>query len=191
MSQALVRTIETADGPFTIIADDQAVIASGWTNDRERLVQTIPEKSRPKQLLEPSLWLTIKKWLSRLNKETSSHHVLDLAVTAVEAYYNGDLDLILAVPVVQDSTFLGRVRQLMRQIPAGATASYGQLAAQAGSPLAVRAVGSACARNPVALFVPCHRVIRTDDHLAGFGYGLPLKRRLLDRESGQRQAFLL
>jgi len=191
MNQALIRTIVTADGPFTIVVDDQAVIASGWTDDQHRLMASIPEKSRPSQLLRSSLWSKLKQWFGSPSKATLSQKVLAQAMAAVEAYYNGDFDQILAVPVNQDSSFLGRVRQLMREIPAGQTASYGQLAARVGRPLAVRAVGSACSRNPAALFVPCHRVIRNDDSLAGFGYGLALKRRLLDREASQRQAFLL
>ena len=73
----------------------------------------------------------------------------------------------------------------MREIPAGTTWSYGELAAKAGSPRAVRAVGQACARNMVAPFVPCHRVVRSDGSLGGYFYGLDTKRWILAHERGE------
>ncbi len=74
----------------------------------------------------------------------------------------------------------------MRSIPPGQTWSYARLAAEAGRPTAVRAAGSACARNLVAPFVPCHRVVRSDGSLGGYAYGLDIKRALLAHESGLR-----
>lgn len=72
-------------------------------------------------------------------------------------------------------------------LAAGWTAqSYTELAAKAGRPRAVRAAAAACARNPAALFVPCHRVLRSDGSLGGFRWGLPAKRWLLDYESLHR-----
>lgn len=71
----------------------------------------------------------------------------------------------------------------LAEIPFGETASYGEIARLVGRPEAARAVGIACARNPLPLVVPCHRVIGTDGGLAGFGGGLALKRALLDFES--------
>jgi len=70
----------------------------------------------------------------------------------------------------------------MRQIPPGQTWSYAELAAKAGRPDASRAAGSACARNLVAPFVPCHRVVRSDGTLGGYYYGLPVKEWLLAHE---------
>lgn len=67
-------------------------------------------------------------------------------------------------------------------IPYGATESYGQVAVAAGSPRAVRAVGSACATNPLPIVVPCHRVVRSDGSLGGYLGGLPAKERLLALE---------
>jgi AraC family transcriptional regulator of adaptative response/methylated-DNA-[protein]-cysteine methyltransferase len=76
-----------------------------------------------------------------------------------------------------------RVWQALRQIPAGETRSYQQLARSVGKPSATRAVASACARNRVAVLVPCHRVIRGDGALGGYRWGVARKQRLLDRES--------
>jgi methylated-DNA-[protein]-cysteine S-methyltransferase len=77
-----------------------------------------------------------------------------------------------------------RVWQALREIPYGETVSYGRLAAAIGEPTAARAVGLANGRNPVALIVPCHRVIGADGALTGYGGGLERKRFLLDLEAG-------
>jgi methylated-DNA-[protein]-cysteine S-methyltransferase len=88
------------------------------------------------------------------------------------------------VPVAQSATpFLERAWAELRKIRAGVPETYGQLAARCGSPAAVRAAGSACARNPIALFVPCHRIVRTGGGLGGFAYGLDVKRWLLAHEA--------
>ena len=73
----------------------------------------------------------------------------------------------------------------LRTIPYGQTRSYGQIAAQIGKPDAMRAVGAANGQNPIAVIVPCHRVIGADGSLTGFGGGLERKRILLDLESGR------
>jgi AraC family transcriptional regulator of adaptative response/methylated-DNA-[protein]-cysteine methyltransferase len=83
---------------------------------------------------------------------------------------------------VHATAFRRRVWEALRRIPAGETRSYGQIAKAVGAPGAARAVGSACAANPVAVVVPCHRVIGSDGSLHGYAYGLARKRRLLDAE---------
>ena len=83
---------------------------------------------------------------------------------------------------VQGTAFQARVWQSLRKIPRGQTRTYTQVADDIGSPTSVRAVASACARNPVALTVPCHRVIRTDGSLAGYAWGLEVKQQLLQAE---------
>lgn len=95
-----------------------------------------------------------------------------------------DPELGLAIPLdVQGTAFQEAVWRALRQIPAGETRSYAQIAAAAGNPKAVRAAGSANGANPVAVLVPCHRVIRTDGSLGGYAYGEAMKRDLLARES--------
>jgi AraC family transcriptional regulator of adaptative response/methylated-DNA-[protein]-cysteine methyltransferase len=88
---------------------------------------------------------------------------------------------------IRGTVFQQRVWQALRKIPFGSTASYSDIARQIGSPKAVRAVARACGANPVALAVPCHRVIRTDGALCGYRWGVERKRVLLDRESGSLQ----
>ena len=80
------------------------------------------------------------------------------------------------------TAFQKKVWDALMRIPVGETRSYAQLAAQLGQPDAARAVASACARNKVAIVVPCHRVIRGDGSPGGYRWGLPLKQQLLDRE---------
>jgi AraC family transcriptional regulator of adaptative response/methylated-DNA-[protein]-cysteine methyltransferase len=80
------------------------------------------------------------------------------------------------------TAFQKKVWDALMKIPAGQTRSYAELAAQLGQPDAARAVASACARNKVAIVVPCHRVIRGDGSLGGYRWGLPLKQQLLERE---------
>lgn len=103
---------------------------------------------------------------------------------AVAAYGDGDLSALDAVPVAQPG---GPFHQLawraLRAVPAGSTTSYTGLAAAAGRATAVRAAGSSCARNLIALFVPCHRVLRSDGTLGGYLYGLHVKERLLRHEN--------
>lgn len=80
------------------------------------------------------------------------------------------------------TAFQCRVWRALREIPSGRTQSYRQVAAAIGHPTAVRAVARACATNPVALVVPCHRVVRADGDLGGYRWGVDRKRQLLDRE---------
>ncbi|HXV09031.1 MAG TPA: bifunctional DNA-binding transcriptional regulator/O6-methylguanine-DNA methyltransferase Ada, partial [Burkholderiales bacterium] len=84
---------------------------------------------------------------------------------------------------VRGTAFQQRVWQALRRIPAGSTASYTQLARQLGSPNSVRAVAQACAANPLAVAIPCHRVVRIDGGLAGYRWGVERKRALLAREA--------
>jgi AraC family transcriptional regulator of adaptative response/methylated-DNA-[protein]-cysteine methyltransferase len=83
---------------------------------------------------------------------------------------------------VHATAFRRRVWEALRRIPAGQTRSYGQVATAVGAPRAARAVGAACAANPVAIVVPCHRVVASDGSLHGYAYGLARKRQLLDAE---------
>jgi len=85
---------------------------------------------------------------------------------------------------VRGTAFQQRVWQALRDIPAGATSTYTQVAAAIGLPTAVRAVATACAANPLAVAIPCHRVVRTDGSLSGYRWGVERKRLLLEREGG-------
>jgi methylated-DNA-[protein]-cysteine S-methyltransferase len=123
--------------------------------------------------------------------DVADHPTLEVVVRAVERYAAGDLTALDAVPVEQPGgPFFQQAWAAMRAIPAGTTATYTELAAAAGSPMAVRAAGSACARNLVAPFVPCHRVLRTGGLLGGYYFGLDVKRALLTHEGAPEVAVL-
>ncbi len=157
-------TITGRFGPFSIISYDDIVLASGWTTELEALCAVISPQLRPPKL--------------RVRRD------LGAVTRSVQAYDGGDLDAIDDIEVQQRSgPFREQVWQTLRAIPAGVALTYSEVAAKAGSPRAVRAAGSACATNPSALFVPCHRVIGSNGALRGFGYGLQLKAALLAHES--------
>jgi len=161
---ALIQTIETPDGAFTILVDErQQVLSSGWTSDVEAILARLSAPRRPEALRDG---------------ETD-------AAAAALAYYAGDLSAIDAVAVKQSGTALQLAGwSALRGIAPGAPLTYTGFAAQLGNPQAVRAAASICARNAPALFVPCHRVLRTDGSLGGFAWGLDVKESLLAREAG-------
>lgn len=101
----------------------------------------------------------------------------------LEAYLAGELDAIDAIEVDPGGTeFQRQIWAALRRIPVGRTISYTQLARAAGAPKAVRAAGAANGSNPVPIVIPCHRVVRSDGTLGGYGGGLDRKRWLLDHE---------
>ncbi|EON31939.1 Methylated DNA-protein cysteine methyltransferase [Gordonia terrae C-6] len=164
-------TVSTPNGPFTVVADsDHNVLASGWTDDPAYLTALVHRALRPGSL-QPS---------AELGEITD----------AVSAYYAGDLAAPSRIPVVQRSggVFLGPAWDALRKVEAGHPVTYTRFAELAGQPAAVRAAAAACARNAAALFVPCHRVKRSDGTLGGFRYGLPTKQWLLDFEAGASDA---
>jgi O-6-methylguanine DNA methyltransferase len=106
-------------------------------------------------------------------------------VAAIRAYFDGAIDAVERVSVATGGTAFQRaVWAALRTIPAGTTWSYGALAARIGKPNAMRAVGLANGANPIAIVVPCHRVIGADGSLTGYGGGMDRKRWLLNHEAG-------
>lgn len=158
-------TVATPDGPFTVIEAEGSVLASGWTDAVSELTGQI----------HPSLRA------STFDRAASSMRPL---LDAVAQYYDGDLTAPQRVTVRQLSgPFRSHAWEVLRSVEPGAPVTYLEYASRAGNPTAVRAAAGACAKNAAALFVPCHRVIRTDGSLGGFRWGLPVKQRLLDREA--------
>lgn len=89
---------------------------------------------------------------------------------------------------VRGTAFQQRVWQALREIPVGSTASYTEIAARLGAPHGARAVAQACGANPLAVAIPCHRVVRTDGSLSGYRWGIDRKRSLLKREGAAQSA---
>ena len=170
MTTSSFSSIDTPDGPFTIITHDGAVIASGWTAAIDELLALVHPDMRPPMedvvAVEPN------------------HPSVLAAREAVVAHYGGDVDAPRSIPVHQQSgAFREQAWNVLRDVAAGEPITYAEFAARAGRPTAVRAAAGACARNAAALFVPCHRILRSDGSLGGFRYGLDIKRALLEREA--------
>ena len=108
------------------------------------------------------------------------------AATALAKYFSGQLDVLDSMDVELNGTpFQQRVWDALRAVRAGQTASYSTIARVVGAPSAMRAVGAANGANPVAIVVPCHRIVGSDGSLTGYGGGLRRKEWLL-RHEGQR-----
>lgn len=166
MSTLTYATFNTPAGPFTVVADqDDVVHASGFTDDPGFLTGLLP---------------------ARTGAPEPARH--DSIGSSVEAYFGGDLAALDRVTVSYrpGGPFRRKAWDAMRAVKPGTTISYTELAATAGNPKAVRAAGSACATNPIALFVPCHRIIRSDGSSHGFLYGLECKATLLAHEKEHR-----
>lgn len=162
------KSFETPVGPLTVLAAgfgadaEPAVIAAGFCQAAD-LWERVPDADRM-ELIDGADLGPLEGPIMR--------------------YLDGDLAAIDDLPVTQAGTELQQeVWQGLRDIPAGQTKTYSELAQATSKPKAVRAVGSACGRNLVAPFVPCHRALRSDGSLGGYYYGLAVKRWLLDHES--------
>ena len=108
------------------------------------------------------------------------------ASRALDAYFEGDMNALAGLSTATNGTaFQIKVWDALRRIPVGRTMSYGELAVQIGHPAAARAVGLANGSNPIAIVVPCHRVIGANGALTGFAGGLENKRWLLQHEKAQ------
>ena len=156
-------TVSTPTLPLSVIADDDIIVAAGFADPLVLAGRLIDDNRR----VEP---------------------VDDLGAISqsVMAYLDGDLDALDGAALDQPGqVFHQQVWEVMRQIPAGQTWTYTELATKAGRPAAVRSAASACARNLIAPFVPCHRVVRSDGTMGGYYYGTDVKRWLLMHESGK------
>ncbi|MGW3788109.1 methylated-DNA--[protein]-cysteine S-methyltransferase [Micromonospora chokoriensis] len=156
--------LTTPTGPLSILAGpDGDVRAAGFTHDPAALLP----------LVHPTLRAPLRQ-----------RGDLGPVSVAVASYLDGDLGAIDAVPVrqVTGGEFMAHAWQVLREVPPGTPVTYTGYAALAGRPPAVRAAAAACARNAVALFVPCHRVLRTDGSLGGYRWGLDVKKWLLGHE---------
>jgi methylated-DNA-[protein]-cysteine S-methyltransferase len=157
-------TMDTFTGPLAVITDGGVVVAAGFAPASAMAARLRPELAA---------------------RGLRERRDLGPVTAAVAAYLAGEVSALGSVPVSQPGgTFTQEVWRVMREIPAGQTWTYAELATKAGRPAAVRAVGNACARNLVAPFVPCHRVLQTGGGLGGYYYGLEVKKALLAHESG-------
>jgi methylated-DNA-[protein]-cysteine S-methyltransferase len=161
-----LETINTPTGWMRIITDDEGRLRSVDWDDHETRMMKLLERHRG-----------ANSYSLRESPPTSA------GARALAAYFDGDISAVADLPTKTHGTeFQHKVWQALRTIPAGLSTSYGALAALIGRPGASRAVGLANGANPIAIVVPCHRVIGADASLTGYGGGLERKRWLLAHE---------
>lgn len=160
-------TIETPAGLMMIGASDRGVCFVQF-GESEAALLALLQREYSAAHLEPM--------------RTPADDGLQRWVRAIAEHLRGDRPHVDLPLDIRASSFQMRVWQCIQAIPYGSVASYGEVAAAAGSPGAARAVARACAANAAAVVIPCHRVIRGDGDLGGYRWGLARKRALLDRE---------
>jgi methylated-DNA-[protein]-cysteine S-methyltransferase len=160
--------IETPIGTALVVTDEQGVLrAFNWTDYEVAMLKWIARRYPKARLVEGEGPLR----------------------PAFAAYFAGDRDAFAGIAWDGAGTpFQRKVWEALCAIPAGETISYAELARRIGRPTAMRAVGLANGSNPVALIVPCHRVIGSNGSLTGYGGGLHRKRWLLEHEGASRTA---
>lgn len=157
-------TLATPLGPMRAVFDGPALVELAFVDARATAAVPVP-KPAPEQAPAP-----VASSLTALR-------------AALDAYFSGRA-VTFDLPLAPAGTpFQREVWTALRDIPFGATASYADIARRIGRPRAVRAVGAANARNPIAILVPCHRVIGADGSLTGYAGGLERKRALLALEA--------
>ncbi|WP_285034546.1 methylated-DNA--[protein]-cysteine S-methyltransferase [Mycolicibacterium sp. lyk4-40-TYG-92] len=159
------RTVDSPVGPLLLAATDQGLIRVAYAvEDHDAVLQQLADKVSPRILQAPAR-------LDAVARE------LDEYFARARRVFDVPLDWRLA------AGFRAAVLHQLPEIGYGQTASYAAVAALAGSPKAVRAVGTACAKNPLPVVVPCHRVVRSDGAMGGYLGGPAAKRLLLDLEA--------
>jgi methylated-DNA-[protein]-cysteine S-methyltransferase len=158
----LRTTLKTPVGALSLISREHILIAAGFTSQDELLSS-----------------------ISKQDKQLESKKVSQIPIISdlITDYFDGDLRALDGIKVDQEGEkFSQSAWRVMRKIPPGKTLTYADLAKRAGSKDAVRAAGSACARNLIALVVPCHRIVKTGGALGNYAYGLKYKQWLLSHE---------
>ena len=155
---------QTSLGAILVAATNKGVCAIQFGEDPDALVRGLQDRFPKAELI---------------GADAEFEALVARVVGAVEGAADaGDLPLD-----IQGTAFQERVWRALRDIPKGSTASYADIAATIGAPKAVRAVAQACAANPTAVVIPCHRVVRSDGALSGYRWGVERKRALLQREA--------
>jgi methylated-DNA-[protein]-cysteine S-methyltransferase len=130
-------------------------------------------------------WITnldFKSDADSLQNGQSETELVREAFHQLDRYFEGNLEAFSLPLAPEGSPFMLKIWNLLQTIPYGETATYKEIAVAAGNPRAFRAVGLACNKNPLPLFIPCHRVIGSNGKLTGYRGGMELKRRLLELE---------
>lgn len=157
------RIIDTPVGPVTLVATDHAVVGVYFAEHKRR----------------PDLGAVPQGDAGGANAANSA---LDAAAVAFADYFAGKAPGVNLPATAQGTDFQRQVWAALRDIPAGETRTYAQIADAIGRPTAVRAVAQAIGANPLSIAVPCHRVVGSDGSITGYAGGVDRKRWLLDHE---------
>ena len=155
-------TLKTPIGTLYLLAHDEMLLASGFSS-----------------------FAKLQAQLENIDQERSTTTVKRIPIVSdlLNDYFDGDLKALDGISVRQPGErFSQSAWKAMRKISPGKTISYADLAKKSGSPDAIRAAGSACARNLIALVVPCHRIVKSGGALGNYAYGLGAKEWLLRHE---------
>ena len=158
-------TIDSPVGPLLLAATPKGLVRVAYnTEDHDRVLDTLSQRLSPRVLRAPKR--------------------LDAAARELEEYFGGRRQVFdLPLDRSLSTGFRQLVQMHLPEIGYGQTRTYGQVAALVGNPKAVRAVGTACATNPMPVVVPCHRVVRSDGSVGGYLGGADAKRTLLTLEA--------
>jgi methylated-DNA-[protein]-cysteine S-methyltransferase len=161
------RTVDSPVGTLLLAATDQGLVRVAYQlEDHDQVLQTLSERVSPRILHAPRR--------------------LDQVARQLAEYFDGERrDFVLPLDFQLAHGFRREVLACLVMIDYGHTETYAQVAAATGHPRAVRAVGTACATNPLPVIVPCHRVLRSDGKLGGYVGGLQTKTALLSLEAGR------
>jgi methylated-DNA-[protein]-cysteine S-methyltransferase len=159
----LLSTLLTPIGNLNLLADEHVLLAANLSN-----VKALKESLDPKDS----------------EKDFKSVARIPIITDLVNDYFDGDIAALNSINVRQPGApFSQAAWKAMRKVKAGKVISYSELAERAGSPTAVRAAGSACAKNAIVLVVPCHRIVKSGGALGNYAYGLNKKEWLLRHEA--------
>ena len=151
----LLSSLKTPVGTLNLLADEQILIGANFSSISDLGV----------------------------TRDAKTVKTIPIITDLISDYFDGDLEALNGIQVRQDgAVFSQSAWKAMRKVKAGKTLSYADLADRAGSPAAVRAAGSACAKNAIVLVVPCHRIVKTGGALGNYAYGLNKKEWLLRHE---------
>jgi methylated-DNA-[protein]-cysteine S-methyltransferase len=182
-----IATVDSPIGPLTLAAHDGRVCTLHFAGSKTDLTSGDWDLTPGGRVFRPGIDPAIRRSLERwYPDEAIEEHPEPAGASLLRAYFAGDLGALDAIDVEMNGTaFQQRVWAALRHVKAGTTASYAEIAREIGAPNSVRAVGAANGANPVAVIVPCHRIIGTNGSLTGYGGGLERKQWLLGHEGGR------
>jgi methylated-DNA-[protein]-cysteine S-methyltransferase len=165
-----VRQVDSPIGPLTLAAHGARLCLLHFGND------------------EQAVSAFLRRWYP--DEGRGSEDAAAAAAERLASYFSGETSALDGIEIELNGThFQRRVWEALRGVPSGTTVSYSEIARRIGAPSAVRAVGAANGANPIAIVVPCHRIIGSGGSLTGYGGGLDRKQWLLRHEGAPRGLF--